>query len=159
MGAKTCKTDCGCDQGDAGDDVRVLAQPDAKEVVDMTSMLPRRPARAPPEAAPAGARSSSRREPFEVTIVRQGQQWRTLGLVVSPDDDPKYLVIDDIWEPSLVGEYNKLQKSKKFLIRPRDLITSVNGSICDGEGMLNLIQSTTRGACLKLRVRPANGEG
>merc|ERR1719293_543774 len=126
----------------------------------MTSMLPRRPrpARGSSEAAEAVARLSGRREPFEVTLVRQGQQWRTLGLVVSPDDDPKYLVVDDIWEPSLVGDYNKLQRIKNLMIRPKDLIASVNGSNCVGEGMLNLIQSTSRGACLKLLVKPDNSE-
>jgi len=58
-----------------------------------------------------------------------------------------------------VGAKLKLQRSKNLMIRPKDLIASVNGSVCDGEGMLNLIQSTSRGACLKLLVKPDNGEG
>ena len=36
-----------------------------------------------------------------------------VAALVSPEDDPKYLVVDDVLEPSLVVDWNKANDSDK----------------------------------------------
>merc|ERR1719330_731401 len=91
----------------------------------------------------------NRRPPFEVELIRTGENWRTLGLLVSPDDDPRYLIVDDIWSPSLVSEWNS--EHPEALIEPGDIITAVDGVACGGDDMLQKIQATRdqKGCSLK----------
>eukprot|EP00421_Protoceratium_reticulatum_P000187 CAMPEP_0168369314 /NCGR_PEP_ID=MMETSP0228-20121227/6694_1 /TAXON_ID=133427 /ORGANISM="Protoceratium reticulatum, Strain CCCM 535 (=CCMP 1889)" /LENGTH=147 /DNA_ID=CAMNT_0008382171 /DNA_START=9 /DNA_END=448 /DNA_ORIENTATION=- len=147
MGAVACKQNgCKCEQirrdcegnGDVvdetGGEVVDMDLIDQKKVVgedDMPGEMPRRP-------------------PFEVTIVRTGVHWRTLGLLVSPDDNPAYLIVDDIWEPSLVSEWNKANNEDKR-VRPGDMITAVNEQQVNGEAMLEIIQGSGKTSSLKLR--------
>merc|ERR1719461_2062574 len=84
---------------------------------------------------------ANRHYPLEVKLVRTGAHWRTLGLLVSPDDDPRYLIVDDIWEPSMISEWNAKQTEEKRVVAG-DMITSVNGSDCSGKEMLAIIQSS-----------------
>lgn len=74
-----------------------------------------------------------------VDLHRVGDHWRTLGLLVSPDDDPRYLIVDDIWEPSLVSEWNA-KSPEDQRIKPGDIILAVNGASVSGEEMLAKIQ-------------------
>eukprot|EP00931_Biecheleriopsis_adriatica_P081763 TRINITY_DN55103_c0_g1_i1.p2 TRINITY_DN55103_c0_g1~~TRINITY_DN55103_c0_g1_i1.p2 ORF type:complete len:181 (-),score=42.67 TRINITY_DN55103_c0_g1_i1:39-581(-) len=92
--------------------------------------------------------------PIEVNLVRQGVYWRTLGLLVSPDDDPQYLVVDDIWGPSLITEWNS-KRQKENQVRVGDQIISVNGISGRGEAMLQAIQvqASSPGASLKLLIQ------
>lgn len=93
-----------------------------------------------------------RRSPFEVEIERIGPNWRTLGLLVSPDDDVRFLVVDEIWEPSLISEWNHAHH-EDMQVRPKDIIVSINGSNCNGEEMLTRIQALGKGSKLKLSIR------
>eukprot|EP00929_Paragymnodinium_shiwhaense_P120620 TRINITY_DN925_c0_g1_i1.p1 TRINITY_DN925_c0_g1~~TRINITY_DN925_c0_g1_i1.p1 ORF type:complete len:185 (-),score=31.47 TRINITY_DN925_c0_g1_i1:421-975(-) len=95
--------------------------------------------------------SPGKRKPFLVELSRTGQNWKTLGLLVSPDDDPRYLVVDDIWEPSLIADWNT-SHSESMRVKPGDVITSVNESSCSGEGMLAKIQALGKGASLRLKI-------
>mmetsp|Transcript_8593 Transcript_8593/g.19103 ORF Transcript_8593/g.19103 Transcript_8593/m.19103 type:complete len:153 (+) Transcript_8593:92-550(+) len=89
---------------------------------------------------------------FEVMLHRVGDHWRTLGLLVSPDDDPNYLIVDDVWQPSLVAEWNARNPEDKQ-VRPGDIILSVNGIGKSGEAMLNQIQGSGRGSKLHLLLQ------
>mmetsp|Transcript_34411 Transcript_34411/g.97762 ORF Transcript_34411/g.97762 Transcript_34411/m.97762 type:complete len:164 (-) Transcript_34411:111-602(-) len=87
----------------------------------------------------------------EVQIVRVGENWRKLGLLVSPDPDPRYLVVDDVWEPSLVSEWND-RHPQVLHIKAGDVIASVNGGGRNGEEMLSMIQASGQGDSLLLRI-------
>mmetsp|Transcript_60173 Transcript_60173/g.140633 ORF Transcript_60173/g.140633 Transcript_60173/m.140633 type:complete len:183 (+) Transcript_60173:59-607(+) len=109
---------------------------------------------APPHAVLMHPRSLKRRRaPIEVTLVRQGMHWRTLGLLVSPDDNPQYLVIDDVRGPSLVTEWNKNQP-EELRLHQGDQILAVNGVAGWWEDMLRNIQvqASKPGDMLKLVV-------
>jgi len=92
------------------------------------------------------------RPPFDVELERTGPHWRTLGLLVSPDDDIRYLVVDDIWEPSLISQWNKEHDEDKQ-VKPQDIITSINGSTCNGEEMLAKIQALGKGSKLRISIK------
>jgi len=145
MGAAGCKSDCGCDQENGENDIRAIMSEERKEVVDMSSVL------SPPGR---GAVSDDQRTPFEVPLVRTGDHWRTLGMLVSPDDDPKVLVIDDVWEPSLIHEWNQRQQSERTQVKKHHLIVSVNGISGDAEGMLATIQASGKGTTLRMVIKP-----
>mmetsp|Transcript_6632 Transcript_6632/g.16241 ORF Transcript_6632/g.16241 Transcript_6632/m.16241 type:complete len:181 (+) Transcript_6632:74-616(+) len=91
-----------------------------------------------------------RRPPFEVLLQRAGHV-RPLGLLVSADDHPQFLMVDDIKPGSLVDDWN----SRCLLthkVRPGDRITSVNGSRCGAEQMLEILQMLDRDEDVKLRI-------
>mmetsp|Transcript_74051 Transcript_74051/g.214508 ORF Transcript_74051/g.214508 Transcript_74051/m.214508 type:complete len:172 (+) Transcript_74051:153-668(+) len=108
-------------------------------------------ASAAPVVSQGAGVSTGSREPFDVELVRVGEHWRTLGLLVSPDDDPRFLIVDDIWEPSLVSQWNE-QQPEAYQIKPGHIIQAVNGVSAGGEDMLARIQASGRGSILRLRV-------
>merc|ERR1719454_1194430 len=85
-----------------------------------------------PVSTPGATPKRKRRKPFEVELHRKGEHWRTLGLLVSPDDDPRYLIVDDIWEPSLISVWNANAKNENMKVRLGDVITAVDGSSSSG---------------------------
>mmetsp|Transcript_7014 Transcript_7014/g.16992 ORF Transcript_7014/g.16992 Transcript_7014/m.16992 type:complete len:179 (+) Transcript_7014:73-609(+) len=91
-----------------------------------------------------------KRNPFEVVLKREGKHWMTVGLLVSPDDDPTYLLVDDIWKPSLIDEWNQSCDGDKQ-VQPGDRITAVNGNSCSAEQMLELLQALDKGSSVRLR--------
>mmetsp|Transcript_22817 Transcript_22817/g.63745 ORF Transcript_22817/g.63745 Transcript_22817/m.63745 type:complete len:172 (-) Transcript_22817:166-681(-) len=96
----------------------------------------------------------NRQRQFTVEIVRIGEYWRTLGLLVSPDDDPRYLIVDDVWEPSLISEWNaKCSDNQK--VRPGDIMVSVNDIRNSGEKMLGKIQALGLGSTVRLQFHSA----
>lgn len=99
---------------------------------------------------PDGPSPNGKRPPFTVELLRTGQNWRTLGLLVSPDDDPRFLVVDDIWEPSLISDWNAAHSEMR--VKPGDVIKSVNESTCGGEEMLAKIQALGKGTSLRLQI-------
>merc|ERR1719218_156462 len=86
-----------------------------------------------------------RRAPFEVSIVREGKHWKTLGLIVSADDNPRHLIVEDIWQPSLISEWNATHDRDKQ-VRVGDIIVSINDCSSDSKAMLSLIQSLGEGS-------------
>merc|ERR1712217_16790 len=96
---------------------------------------------------PGNKTKTSKRPPFEVRLVRTGEHWRTLGLLVSPGDNPKYLVIGDIWEPSLISEWNR-SHNDTLQVKPGDKIVAVDDCMLDAVGMLAKIQASTKGMTL-----------
>mmetsp|Transcript_21900 Transcript_21900/g.40268 ORF Transcript_21900/g.40268 Transcript_21900/m.40268 type:complete len:181 (-) Transcript_21900:95-637(-) len=91
-----------------------------------------------------------KRTPFEVVLKREGKHWMTVGLLVSPDDDPTYLLVDDIWKPSLIDEWNQ-SCERDLKVQPGDRITAVNGNSCGAEQMLELLQALDKGSSVRLR--------
>ncbi|OLP97827.1 hypothetical protein AK812_SmicGene19774 [Symbiodinium microadriaticum] len=78
---------------------------------------------------------------------------RTLGLLVSPDDNPQYLVVDDVRGPSLISEWNA-EQPEELRIHQGDQILAVNGVAGWWEEMLRTIQvqASKPGDVLKLVV-------
>jgi hypothetical protein len=151
--AQQCKNDCKCDKSSEYDDQVTgdINEDKPVEVVDMTGLnVEDKHVKGVPATAGSGG-SEKRRPQFEVTMERTGSHWRTLGLLVSPDDDPRHLVVDDVWEPSLISEWNKAQDDSKK-VRPGDMIVSVNGIRSNGETMLEQIQSSGKGSTLILKI-------
>mmetsp|Transcript_149370 Transcript_149370/g.263679 ORF Transcript_149370/g.263679 Transcript_149370/m.263679 type:complete len:194 (-) Transcript_149370:138-719(-) len=91
------------------------------------------------------------RMPIEIELARTGNNWRTFGFIATPDDDPRFLVIDEIWEPSLVSEYNA-RSSYERRVNAGDLIIAVNGSMQHSKEMLKTIMNTERGCSVRLRI-------
>mmetsp|Transcript_36585 Transcript_36585/g.72341 ORF Transcript_36585/g.72341 Transcript_36585/m.72341 type:complete len:149 (+) Transcript_36585:50-496(+) len=137
--------DCKCKQlgGDCEGNADIVEE-SAGEVVDMNFVDQKK-------AGSGQGGGGRRRQAFDIELLRTGVHWRTLGLLVSPDDNPQYLIIDDIWEPSLISEWNNGQDEDKK-VRPGDMITAVNGQRCGGEAMLELIQSSGKSSKLTLRI-------
>jgi len=98
--------------------------------------------------------SSSRRPPFDVEIWRQGKHWRTLGLICSGGSDGglrQNLVVEDIWHPSLISEWNAAHDGEAQ-IRVGDVITAVNGAEGTGKELFAAIQAVGEGLAIRLRV-------
>jgi len=94
---------------------------------------------------------SLRRPAFDVLLERSGKHWRNLGILVSSDDDPKYITIDDVWEPSLMSEWNKAHDEDQQ-VGAGDTIVSVNGSSCNGEDMIAKIKGVDKFEAVQLRI-------
>ena len=41
-----------------------------------------------------------------MTLRRLGKEWPDIGLKLSTDDDPTYLTVDEVRDPSLVADWN-----------------------------------------------------
>lgn len=91
------------------------------------------------------------RPPFEVCLVREGKNWRTLGLIVSADGSPRYLVVEDIWQPSLISEWNALQEPSQQ-VQVGDKIVAINECSGDSIAMLSIMQSLGKGASVILHI-------
>lgn len=94
----------------------------------------------------------SERKPFEVRLTR-GEQ-NVLGLIVTPDVDPGFLVIDDIFKPSVASEWNDTH-DESLRLRVGDTITSVNGVTSNSQEMLSTIRSTPTTAEVRLIIEDA----
>eukprot|EP00747_Dinoflagellata_sp_TGD_P107532 gnl/TRDRNA2_/TRDRNA2_170155_c0_seq4.p1 gnl/TRDRNA2_/TRDRNA2_170155_c0~~gnl/TRDRNA2_/TRDRNA2_170155_c0_seq4.p1 ORF type:complete len:170 (+),score=27.85 gnl/TRDRNA2_/TRDRNA2_170155_c0_seq4:78-512(+) len=138
---------CKCEGiGLGGDEERSgVTQEGGKEAVDLSNLTTGVNKDSVSDAKPGGRTS------FEVELVRAGENWRTLGLIVSPDDDPRYLIVDEVKGPSLVAEWNATHPEAVRVVAG-DIISSVNGGSCSGEEMLSQIQQLGKGATVKLRV-------
>merc|ERR1719401_1275967 len=83
------------------------------------------------------------REFFVVELVREGPSWRTIGVLVSPED-PKCLMIDGIMPNSLIAEWNERHQEAQR-VKTGSLIMSVNGVSDNADEMLAKLQSLGRG--------------
>jgi len=119
------------------------------EVVDLGTSEKKGPAAYPPNAGIPNERPTP---PFDVVVTRSGMHWKILGVLVSPDDDARYLFVDDIWEPSLISEWNDAH-ADHLQVEYGDTIISVNGSTCNGEGMLAKIQAAVQGESIRLTIQ------
>jgi hypothetical protein len=154
-----CKKQCSAITGADCAEGQVVDQP-GNEVIDMSAFENyNKKGEITRQTTPGGQEEDTaknkgnrpRRQPFEVNLERTGKHWRTLGLLVSPDDDPRFLIVDDIWEPSLISEWNA-SKEEELKVKAGDIIKSVNGSNCNGEDMLAMIQALGKGATISLMV-------
>mmetsp|Transcript_71235 Transcript_71235/g.154817 ORF Transcript_71235/g.154817 Transcript_71235/m.154817 type:complete len:146 (-) Transcript_71235:104-541(-) len=142
--AVTCeKGCCGCNDAD-GDPVTLLKASDEGHggKGDRYTL---------PEAYETQAKDRQSRVPFEVVLVRTGPLWQSLGLYVSPDDDPTVLSVDNVYGPSLISEWNAAHEPN-LNVRVGDVIETVNG-ITGGAQMLHAIQALGHGSTAKLMVR------
>lgn len=103
-----------------------------------------------PEAVIGNGTGGKKR--FFVDLVREGEYWNSLGMLVSPDDDPSYLVIDDCTtEHSLIGAWNSTAP-EELKVCGGHRIVSVNGRRGSAEDMLETIQETGKGSQLLLEI-------
>lgn len=93
-----------------------------------------------------------RRPPFEVELKRFGENWRTLGLLLDPDDNPIAATVRECWSPSLIDDWNKLRPEEEK-VRPGDIIESVNDVPGSTDGIITAIQLLGKGSTVKLRIR------
>jgi hypothetical protein len=101
-----------------------------------------------PAQGPAG---EPQRPLFEVTLKRIGEYEKRIGLIVSPDDNPRHLVVDRVLEQSLVSDWNR-QKDALKRVRPGDVILSVNGISGRNEQMIEELQSCAEGSTVTLTI-------
>mmetsp|Transcript_18241 Transcript_18241/g.33057 ORF Transcript_18241/g.33057 Transcript_18241/m.33057 type:complete len:187 (+) Transcript_18241:109-669(+) len=94
--------------------------------------------------------NGARRPPFEVLLERAGRA-RPLGLLVSADDHPHFLMVDDIRPDSMVDDWNN-RCLLTHKVGPGDRITSVNGSRCGAEQMLEILQMLGKDEDVRLRI-------
>lgn len=102
-----------------------------------------------------GMQASPRGGPFDVELRQTGKYWRSLGLTVSPDDDPAYLMIDDIKEctGSLIGQWNATH-GRQHQVIIGDVIKSVNGNTCDAVDMCTRLEACVKDSVINLLVEP-----
>lgn len=94
---------------------------------------------------------NSDRKPFKVTLTRDGPHWNNIGVVLSPDDSPDYLTIDDVNYPSLLGFWNeRCHKHQK--VKAGDMIRAVNEMSSTGEQMLLMIQTIGKGEEIRFLI-------
>lgn len=105
-----------------------------------------------PRVFSSPASQSFRRAPFEV-VFKLGRG-NVLGLVVTPDIDPRFLVIDDIFVPSVVSDWNSTHEESLHL-RLGDTIASVNGVTGNSRDMLAQMRLLPQGADVRLVIQDA----
>jgi hypothetical protein len=98
----------------------------------------------PPTSSQARALLTDTEGIFDVPLKREGSHYKTLGLAVSPDDNPMYLVVDKITEPSLIAEWNKLHDRYERVL-PGMMILAVNDIQYDLDSMLHELRVDTNG--------------
>lgn len=101
-----------------------------------------------------GEKHAGSRHAFPVTLKRIGSHWNNIGFVVSPDDSPTYLMIDETWAPSLLSEWNERQESKDTKVRPGDMVVSVNGQSTKSEHMILIMKQVSKGGDITLVIEP-----
>lgn len=98
--------------------------------------------------------SSDGRTPFAVHLKRQGPNWNNIGVVLSPDDSPNYLTIDEVSSIGLIADWNAAQTRSETQVKEGDLITGVNGVSAGGPEMLHRIQRSGKGCDLLFTIDP-----
>lgn len=97
---------------------------------------------------------SETRTPFLVKLTRSGPHWNNIGFLLSPDDSPTSLTIDNMWGPSLLSEWNQQQARTRTQVRPGDMIIAVSKQSKAADHMLLMIQQVGRGEDLLLLIDP-----
>eukprot|EP00928_Gymnodinium_smaydae_P082142 TRINITY_DN65546_c0_g1_i1.p1 TRINITY_DN65546_c0_g1~~TRINITY_DN65546_c0_g1_i1.p1 ORF type:complete len:160 (+),score=21.26 TRINITY_DN65546_c0_g1_i1:61-540(+) len=93
-------------------------------------------------------------KPFEFSIVKDGPNWKTIGLVLRSSADNDCLVIDEVINiDSLVGEYNAAT-SDETLVRVGYVVRKINGAR-GVDNMLQALQSSGKGATVRFDVDPS----
>mmetsp|Transcript_83097 Transcript_83097/g.151995 ORF Transcript_83097/g.151995 Transcript_83097/m.151995 type:complete len:248 (+) Transcript_83097:69-812(+) len=82
------------------------------------------------------------RVPFLVCLqhARMGLHWNNIGVVLSSEDSPTALTIDEIAQFGLLPEWNERQANLRKRVRAGDMITSLNGFFGSGEQLLQKLQ-------------------
>jgi hypothetical protein len=101
--------------------------------------------------ARGGVPTISEQRLFEVTLLRSGEHWKSIGLIVLTDDNVKQLLVDRVVEPSLISQWNK-HNSEYKKVRAGDHIVSVNSIQGDGDVMLEELRGTRKGSVVTLMV-------
>jgi ADP-ribose pyrophosphatase YjhB (NUDIX family) len=104
------------------------------------------------------AEALDNRPEFRVEVFSGLYQKMQLGLTISVEDDPSYVTIDDIWEPSLIGEWNGMVEWDKR-VKVGDAITAANFVGGSANLILDTICSashTSRINLLHLDICPKN---
>lgn len=96
----------------------------------------------------AKAKTAKRRS-FVAELVR-GRE-KILGLIITPDFSPEFLYIEDIWDNSIVSEWNA-EHGEAMQIKVGDVITAVNGVSSRADKMLETIRTLPATAIITLQV-------
>lgn len=99
-------------------------------------------------------RPSVGRRPFQVCMTRSGTNWNNVGAVLSADDAPTYIMVDEVWGPSLLQTWNQEQKTQSTQVRPGDMIVAVNETSSDSSDMVQMIKNVERGEDILLLIIP-----
>merc|ERR1712046_11318 len=83
---------------------------------------------------PGQLHSSTACRPFLVALSRKGDQWRHIGITVHPDYRMATLLVDKVWSPSLISNWN--DQNPKMKVCVGDSIGSVNGVSDSAENMI-----------------------
>lgn len=94
-------------------------------------------------------RNTGLQKNFEATLWR-GRD-KILGLIITPDFGPNFLYIEDIWENSVVSEWNGAHEPSSQ-IHVGDVITAVNGVSSEAREMLRSIRGMPMDASIHLRI-------
>lgn len=86
---------------------------------------------------------------FEANLLR-GRD-KILGLIITPDFGPNFLYIEDIWENSVVSEWNDAH-GPDMQVQVGDIITSVNGISSRAQDMLRSIRNMPIDASIRLYI-------
>jgi len=97
------------------------------------------------------------KSPFLVEV-RLQKAGTPLGLVLSCDDDPRFLTIDGVREPGMVAQWNATH-SEELTVQKGQIIASVNGISNSAVDMLAEIKSASQGGALKLLIQPGREGG
>jgi len=94
------------------------------------------------------------RPAFEVWLLRPGTEWKSLGILATPDEESK-LRVNEVRAPSLVFSWNAVHAEDEK-VRVGDRIIAVNEAT-DVESMLSEIGQHEPGSYLKLTIEPGSG--
>merc|ERR1712072_1579885 len=83
------------------------------------------------------------RVPFSVNVLTGVASKLPIGMIIKPaEEDPRYLCIDDLWSPSLISEWNRLNDSRVRVL-VGDIITAINGVSGDATAMVDQLMTAT----------------
>jgi len=96
---------------------------------------------------------------FNIELVREGAQWKKLGIAAVPDkSNPGCLLVQGVQPEGLFPLWNEAHGSLR--ICKGDLITHVNGISKDVQAMKNQVsQCSARGSKLRFRIVTPAGQG
>merc|ERR1711924_229915 len=83
------------------------------------------------------------RSPFTVQVFTGVAARLPIGMIIKPaEEDPRFLCIDDLWSPSLISEWNRINTGAVRVL-VGDIITAVNGVSGDATSMVDQLMTAT----------------
>lgn len=86
----------------------------------------------------------------KVILKREGDNWQHVGLTLSPQYKQGILEVEEVWDPSLISEWNK--NNPQYKVCRGDIIKTVNGISGQAENMIVEVARATEGDVVELVV-------